>query len=210
MNPRQLGTFSAVMAWSVFAALASATFGQPEPQRKKDATVAREMILASTNRALAALIETNKDRSNGSLRISNVSAYVAVVRPDFLLVDGNGKVIGRAKEGQKNWASVVPLKTMAPVPGEAMKLLAATSKITHIQMSSKNEAIVTGEERFHWIGAIGRIIENRHENGSVSITPNTEQRYVTNIYRRHWIRGKDGNWGLKSSCTVSTKQVSTL
>jgi hypothetical protein len=192
MNPRQLGTFSAVMAWSVFAALASATFGQPEPQREKDATVA------------------NKDRSNGSLRISNVSAYVAVVRPDFLLVDGNGKVIGRAKEGQKNWASVVPLKTMAPVPGEAMKLLAATSKITHIQMSSKNEAIVTGEERFHWIGAIGRIIENRHENGSVSITPNTEQRYVTNIYRRHWIRGKDGNWGLKSSCTVSTKQASTL
>jgi hypothetical protein len=192
----------------------SATFGQQvlwqKSPEKKAAITNREAILRTTNGALLALVEANQDNRDGRLRIRDVSAYVAVVHPDFLLIDSKGKVIGQAKAGGKNWANVVPLKTRAPVPGESMKLLHATSKITAVHMSSENEVVVTGEDRFHWIGMTTRSIEKRHKDGSVSVIPNTEQRYVTRTYRRRWTQGTDRKWRLKCSCQLTTDEMSTL
>jgi hypothetical protein len=77
-------------------------------------------------------------------------------------------------------------------------------------MLSSHEIVVTGEDRFHWIGITPRSIEKRHEDGSVSVIPNTEQRYITRTYRRRWIREKNRSWRLKSSCQLFTQETATL
>src|SRR3712207_6176690 len=122
MKRRSRSLFIMLASWAVFLALrVSATFGQQEQwpnPREKVAIASREAILMTTNRALTALVEANKDRKDGGLRISEVSDYVAIVEPDFLLIDSRGQVIDQPKVNKRNWANVVPLKTRSPVPGE--------------------------------------------------------------------------------------------